>query len=201
MGSATGVEWQASLFAGGEPAYDPDLSGLVRHELSPDAWVDHVPAWVRGANELFAAVLSASEWESHTVHMYDRVVTEPRLRARWTGRPPEFGDLRDALSARYGVEFVSIGLNLYRDGRDSVAWHGDRVARELTQAVVAIVSLGGRRRFLLRPKGGGSSRSFTVDAGDLLVMGGSCQRTWDHCVPKVAAASPRVSVTFRHAYD
>jgi alkylated DNA repair dioxygenase AlkB len=109
--------------------------------------------------------------------------------------------MRAALSDRYGVRFTGVGLNLYRDGRDSVAWHGDRVARELPDAVVAIVSLGGPRRFLLRPKGGGHSVRFDLCSGDLLVMGGSCQRTWQHSVPKSARADPRMSVTFRHAYE
>jgi alkylated DNA repair dioxygenase AlkB len=109
--------------------------------------------------------------------------------------------MRVALSERYEVEFTSVRANLYRDGRDSVAWHGDRVARDLPNAFVAIVSLGGRRRFLLRPKGGGRSVRFDPGPGDLLVMGGSCQRDWQHTVPKVAAAQPRISLTFRHAYE
>jgi alkylated DNA repair dioxygenase AlkB len=108
--------------------------------------------------------------------------------------------MRTALSGRYGIAFTGVGANLYRDGRDSVAWHGDRVARDLQEALVAIVSLGGRRRFLLRPKGGGRSVRYDPGPGDLLVMGGSCQRTWQHSVPKAAHAEPRISITFRHAY-
>jgi alkylated DNA repair dioxygenase AlkB len=110
-------------------------------------------------------------------------------------------DMAKLLSAHYGVDFTSVGVNLYRDGRDSVAWHGDRVARDSPDdTCIAIVSLGGRRRFLLRPKGGGASVRFELDSGDLLVMGGSCQRTWQHSVPKVARAEARMSVTFRHVY-
>jgi alkylated DNA repair dioxygenase AlkB len=106
-----------------------------------------------------------------------------------------------ALTERYGVAFASVGCNLYRDGRDSVAWHGDRVARDLPEATIAIVSLGAHRPFKLRPRGGGPSIDHRLGRGDLLVMGGSCQRTWQHTVPKVAVAEgPRISVTFRHAY-
>ena len=109
--------------------------------------------------------------------------------------------MRRALSDRYEIEFRAIGANWYRDGRDSVAWHGDRVARTLPEATIAIVSLGGPRRFLLRPKGGGSSVKLELGSGDLLAMGGSCQRTWQHSVPKVTRAAPRISLTFRHLYD
>jgi alkylated DNA repair dioxygenase AlkB len=91
-----------------------------------------------------------------------------------------------------------MGLNLYRDGRDSVAWHGDRIAREITEPIVALVSLGDRRRFLARPRGGGRSIPFELGGGDLLVTGGTFQRRWEHSVPKVAAAGARVSIAFRH---
>jgi alkylated DNA repair dioxygenase AlkB len=112
---------------------------------------------------------------------------------------PALESARLALSERYGVEFDSIGLNLYRDGRDSVAWHGDRIPKEIVDPIVALVSLGHPRRFLLRPKGGGKSRSFDLGRGDLLVTGGSSQREWQHSVPKVATAGPRISVAFRHS--
>jgi alkylated DNA repair dioxygenase AlkB len=108
--------------------------------------------------------------------------------------------MADLLSNRYDVAFDSVGANLYRDGRDSVAWHGDRVLRTVAVATVAIVSLGAPRRFLLRPRGGGRSIVHRLGPGDLLVMGGTCQRTWQHCVPKSAnPVGPRISVTFRHA--
>jgi alkylated DNA repair dioxygenase AlkB len=142
--------------------------------------------------------------------MYERKVDEPRLTHRWRldadadadaeGPPSVLEGMAGALSARYGVEFTQVGVNLYRDGSDSVAWHGDRVARELPEATVALVSLGAPRPFKLRPKGGGRSVTYLPGPGDLLVMGGSCQRTWDHAVPKVAASGQRISIQFRHAY-
>jgi alkylated DNA repair dioxygenase AlkB len=108
-----------------------------------------------------------------------------------------------ALSQHYlpelGEEFVSAGLCYYRDGRDSVAWHGDRIGRGRNRdTMVAIVSLGADRDLSLRPRGGGPSRKVTLGSGDLIVMGGSCQRTWDHAILKTARpVGPRLSIQFR----
>src|SRR5262249_23069433 len=152
------------------------------------AWVDHVPEWLAGGDALFECIVPLVEWDSPTVPMYDRMVETPRLNGslRHEARPRGVQQMRKLLSGPYDLEFTGVGANLYRDGRDSVAWHGDRVARDLeADCYVAIVSLGGRRKFLMRPKGGGKSLRFDLASGDLLVMGGSCQRTWEHCVPKV----------------
>lgn len=199
------LTWQPSLLGVQEPAVDPTFAGAVRVLLDDagGAWVDHVAGWVVGADALMAELVEIISWQSPIVHMYDQAVQQPRLNGRLpeAKRPPAVEAMRGALSRRYGVELTSVGANLYRDGRDSVVWHGDRIARDLPEALVGIVSLGGDRRFLLRPKGGGPSRRIELRSGDLLVMGGSCQRTWDHCVPKVARAAPRMSLTFRHAED
>jgi len=194
---------QGTLLGRKEPAVDGSFARLTRTELDGEAWVDHVAEWVAGSDSLFDHVLEQTEWEGRRVHMYDKVLDEPRLHGSLPaeGRPEIIERMRIALSEHYDVDFTSVRANLYRDGRDSVAWHGDRVARDLPTAYVAIVSLGGRRRFLVRPKGGGRSVRFDPGPGDLLVMGGSCQRDWQHTVPKVAAAQPRISLTFRHAYE
>jgi len=110
-------------------------------------------------------------------------------------------EMRQVLSVRYEVEFDSVGFNLYRDGQDSVAWHGDRIRKEIEQPIVVLVSVGQPRRFLLRPKGGGKSTVFKLGDGDLLVTGGMAQRTWEHSVPKVKKAGPRISLAFRHGMD
>jgi alkylated DNA repair dioxygenase AlkB len=142
--------------------------------------------------------------------MYDRRVVEPRLTAPWSlgsGVPLEpaiLEEIRAFLSARYGVVFDSAGFNLYRDGRDSVAWHADRIEREIVDPVIALVSLGEPRRFLLRPRpprARGSSIRFELGRGDLLVTGGATTRSWEHSVPKVARAGPRISVAYRHGLD
>ncbi len=202
----TDLTWQPSLFDGVEPDFDASFSTVERIHLDPAAWVDYAPAWVSGSDELFARVLEERDWGQRSRRMYENRVVEPRLTAPWNARsgeelrPPVLEDIRRALSEHYGIEFDSVGFNLYRDGRDSVAWHGDRVARELPEAVVALVSLGGVRPFRLRPAGGGPSVGYLPGPGDLLVMGGSCQRTWQHAVPKARVSAPRISIQFRHAY-
>jgi alkylated DNA repair dioxygenase AlkB len=195
------LAWQGSLFGGDELGIDPDFSTATRTDLDSTAWIEVVPGWVSGADALFREIYENAPWGESRMRMYDRMVDQPRLTARWEEAPPIIEDMQRALSDRYGVEFTSVGFNLYRTGRDSVAWHGDRVATELPEATVGSLSLGGVRKFALRPKGGGRSMTLWPASGDLIVMGGSCQRTWDHSVPKTAAAEPRISVQFRHAYD
>ena len=136
--------------------------------------------------------------------MYDREVDEPRLTS-WQRIGEQtavahqwLGDARVSLSARYGVHFDSVGINLYRDGADSVAWHRDRIPPEIVDPVVALVSLGAPRAFLLRPQGGGRSRAFKLGRGDLLVTGGQTQRRFEHSVPKVKSSGPRMSIVLRH---
>ena len=199
------LAWQPSLLDGPAVEFDPEFHGLRRRELAEGAWVDHAPGWCRGADELFARLLRHTPWSGREVRMYERVVPEPRLTHRWRmdegpAPPVELRAMARVLSERYGVEFTQVGANLYRDGADSVAWHGDRVARELPESVVALVSLGAARPFRLRPTGGGPSIGYLPGPGDLLVMGGSCQRTWQHAVPKTRASAPRISIQFRHAY-
>jgi alkylated DNA repair dioxygenase AlkB len=197
------LAFQGTLLGSEEPMIDRSFIGAQRLALAEGAWVEHVPSWLTGVDELLTIVSGIVQWQSPMVRMWDKQLQQPRLNGALPvdDRPAIVEEMRDALSERYDIEFLSIGANLYRDGRDSVAWHGDRVARTLPEATIAIVSLGGPRRFLLRPKGGGRSVRFDLASGDLLAMGGSCQRTWQHCVPKVARAEPRISLTFRHGYD
>ncbi|KAA1422065.1 alpha-ketoglutarate-dependent dioxygenase AlkB [Nocardioides humilatus] len=148
-------------------------------------------------------------WRAERRRMYDRIVDVPRLVYTYMiGEDlphPSLSAAREALTEHYlpelGEAFRTAGCCYYRDGRDSVAWHGDTIGRGSTDdTMVAIVSLGDPRRLALRPRDrsdGAASLSFEMGHGDLLVMGGSCQRTWEHAVPKVAAAGPRISVQFR----
>jgi alkylated DNA repair dioxygenase AlkB len=195
------VAWQPSLLDGSAPRFDAAFDGVARRDLGSGAWLDEVPSWVDGVDALFAAVLDAAPWAGHERRMYDRMVVEPRLTTRqWDEPPPPVPQMAEVLSDRYGADLSVVSANLYRDGRDSVAWHGDRVGRRQEKTVVAILSLGELRRFLLRPKGGGRSLRLLPAAGDLLVLGGTIQRTWQHSVPKVARAGPRISVMFRESY-
>jgi len=189
------------------PALRP-LSGVARTVLTHGAWVDVLPGWVTGSDELFLDLVERVPWREERRRMYERVVEVPRLLS-WFGEQDPLPDrllteARDRLSAHYAAElgepFRTAGLCYYRDGRDSVAWHGDTIGRSSTEdTMVAIVSFGAPRRLALRPRDGvGGTLSFTLGHGDLIVMGGSCQRSWEHAVPKTAqAVGPRISVQFR----
>lgn len=200
--------WQPSLLAvEGSIDIDATFSNLRRIHLDGEAWVDFASGWVSGADRLFEEVLTGRRWGQRSRHMYDRRVREPRLTAPWSLHsgeplePPVLEAIRRILSERYRRAFDSVGFNLYRDGNDSVAWHSDRIKKEIDDPIVALVSLGEPRKFLLRPKGGGKSRAFMLGRGDLLVTGGKSQRTWEHSVPKVAQAGPRISLAYRHGMD
>ncbi|HTB56387.1 MAG TPA: alpha-ketoglutarate-dependent dioxygenase AlkB, partial [Polyangia bacterium] len=188
----TPAHHQPSLLGGGPPAVDATaLLGMRRLVLDDTAWVDHLPGWVAGHEALFDELVRSTAWRHERRRMYDRLVDVPRLVAGFPadGRGhPILAHIRGLLDAHYATAFERVSAAYYRDGRDSVAWHGDTTARELPEAVVATISLGEPRRFLLRPRAGGTTRSFGLGWGDLFVMGGACQRTWRHAIPKVAHA-------------
>jgi alkylated DNA repair dioxygenase AlkB len=202
------LAFQGSLLdSGGEATAGPLGSSVQRTVLSRGAWIDVLPGWVRGADALFGRLVQAVPWRAEKRQMYDRVVDVPRLLCFYpedTLLPdPVLDQAGQELNAHYGEElgepFRTAGLCLYRDGQDSVAWHGDTTGRGSTEdTMVAIISLGAPRALLLRPRGGGPGLRRDLGHGDLLVMGGSCQRTWEHAVPKTSRASgPRISVQFR----
>ncbi len=209
------VWFQGSLLDVGDDAQVGALGASVqRRSLAHGAWVDVRPGWMSGADPLFLALQTEVRWRADRREMYDATVDVPRLLAHFGSRDalphPALDAARDALNAHYadelGEEFVTAGLCYYRDGRDSVAWHGDRIGRGRTEdTMVAILSLGAPRRLSLRPhepadRGPGDTLGFVVGHGDLLVMGGSCQRTWEHAVLKTAKpVGPRISVQFRPA--
>jgi alkylated DNA repair dioxygenase AlkB len=207
MSEALAINFQPSLFDPRDASFDASFSQLQRVALDDSAWVDYAPEWVRGSDSLFGELVRARKWGQRTRWMYEKRVIEPRLTDMWmleSGAPLQplvLDQMRLGLSERYGVLFDSAGFNFYRDGQDSVAWHGDRIRKEIVDPVVALVSLGERRKFLLRPKSGGRSRTFALGRGDLLVTGGNAQRQWQHSVPKVAHAGPRISIAFRHGMN
>ncbi|VXB58607.1 alpha-ketoglutarate-dependent dioxygenase AlkB [Aeromicrobium sp. 9AM] len=198
--------FQGSLLDTGQPV---GLGALApeRTVLTQGAWVDVLPGWVTGSDDLFLRLQAEVPWRAENREMYDRMVDVPRLLCHY-GVGAELPDpllleAREALGDHYeaelGERFVTAGLCYYRDGRDSVAWHGDRIGRGRTEnTMVAIVSLGAARRLSLRPRGGGQQIGFSLGHGDLVVMGGTCQRTWEHAILKTAKpVGPRISVQFR----
>jgi alkylated DNA repair dioxygenase AlkB len=178
-----------------------------RTTLSRGAWIDLRPGFVTGSDALFARLARDVPWHGERRQMYERVVDVPRLLSFYdeddTLPDPVLLQARSALSRHYagelGEPFCTAGLCFYRDGRDSVAWHGDTIGRSRTEdTMVAIVSVGTPRALLLRPRGGGRTLRHVLGHGDLIVMGGSCQRTWEHAIPKSAKpVGPRISIQFR----
>ena len=206
---------QASLLDLSDEARLGPLTGtVVRTPLTEGAWVDHRPGWLLGSDGVLDELLALVPWRAERRRMYDRVVDVPRLVAWYgSGEPLPVAVLAEArrrLGRHYadelGEPFTSAGLCCYRDGRDSVAWHGDTIGRgATTDTMVAILSFGSPRALVLRERREGTglhapARRFLLGHGDLLVMGGSCQRTWEHAVPKTSApVGPRISVQFRPA--
>jgi|GEM_PF-97744 len=235
------------------PAAEPEVSwARWRHiDLGGGAWLELARGWLPDQAELFAQLSESADWEHHERQMYERVVAVPRLVAScpgtgqartWTGETAvqvlphrasaehvqasarRLRQLESLLTRRYARPLRSIALSLYRDGSDSVAFHGDRLGALRQDTVVAIASLGAARHFLLRrgancpgalpqsllaagvgvPRGRGPQRAtfaLSVGEGDLLVMGGTCQETWEHAVPKQTGAGPRIAVMFRERAD
>jgi alkylated DNA repair dioxygenase AlkB len=191
---------QGALFGAGTPRFDPALPQIRRIELAGGAWIEHHPDWLEGHNRVFDSLASHVPWRSQRRQMYDREVDVPRLVARAPEQGPIAELLRglsQTLSARYQWALQSITLAHYRTGRDSVAFHGDKLGRLVDDSIVATVSVGAPRRFLMKPAGGGPSLAFDLGWGDLFVMGGTCQRTWHHAIPKRSHADPRISIMFR----
>lgn len=194
---------QRSLFAGGPVEARPDTP-FERVELEGGAWVDVARNWFGGADELAERLMASVEWHHHQRWMYERLVDEPRL-SRWYGADDPMPDeglahFRAAAGRHYGVRFGAVALNFYRGGHDSVAFHTDRELRHLHDTLVVILTLGATRPFLLRPLGGGRSVDLRPGSGDLIVMGGACQESWEHGVPKVTRGSgPRISASIRWA--
>lgn len=198
---------QGSLFGESDQAALAPLDTVRRKDLSHGAWIDLLPGWLTGADALFERLVENVPWYAERRTMYDRVVDVPRLLSFYGEDDPlpdpVLDEARQALSGHYAEElgepFRTAGLCFYRDGRDSVAWHGDRIGRGATEnTMVAILSVGAARTLLLRPHGGGHAFRQSLGPGDLIVMGGSCQRTWEHAIPKTSRPTgPRISIQFR----
>ncbi|MFE7140632.1 alpha-ketoglutarate-dependent dioxygenase AlkB [Streptomyces sp. NPDC057644] len=202
------VHLQSSLFDQEAEVGTRPLSGLRRTDLGHGAWIDVLPQWLRGADTLFETLVRDVAWRAEQRMMYERVVAVPRLLAFFGRHDPlphpaleaARTELGEHYAAELGEPFTTAGLCFYRDGRDGVAWHGDTSGRGSSEdTMVAILSLGAPRHLALRPRRPGPTPvRRTLGHGDLIVMGGSCQRTWEHAIPKTArAVGPRVSVQFR----
>jgi alkylated DNA repair dioxygenase AlkB len=192
--------FQGTLLGADEPRVTL-VPVFERIELGRGSWIDVSRGWLHGADTLLDDLAHRIDWRQGRRWMYDQMRDDPRLSRFFPrGAPaphPACVEVRASLEDHYGESFGGWGLNYYRDGRDSVAWHSDRELRHLDRTLVVIVTLGAARPFLIRPRGGGRSTDIHPGSGDLLVMGGRAQADWEHAVPKVATAGPRISVMLR----
>jgi len=203
------LAFQTSLFDDimSEPELRPLGAMVERIELAEGAWLDIRPGWLSNSDALFESLAVGVPWQAEKREMFEKVVVVPRLVAHFGAREPfphpVLTEAQDALNAHYGRPpgqvFETAGLCFYRTGDDSVAWHGDRVGRSINRdTMVAIMSVGAERSLSVRPKGGGKTLKFPVGHGDLIVMGGSTQRTYEHAILKTKqAVGPRISIQFR----
>ena len=190
---------QLRLFEGGEPRFDETFGDLRRVDLDQTSWVEHFPRWLSRNEVLLDSLAKIDGWEQRTRWMFTQEFDEPRLTAEYQvlaeAPDPLLRAIGGALSQHYGLPYDSVWMNLYRDHHDGTGWHGDKPKR--AKSIVPVLSLGETRRFLIRPRDGGPSTSFTAEGGDLIVMRGRCQRDWVHCVPKeTRPAGMRISVNF-----
>jgi hypothetical protein len=194
---------------------------VVGVELAPDvepertwlderSWIDFWPGWMAGADALFDLLAATVAFRQGRVFRYDHWIDEPRLGSWFTPAAaphPALVEAHRAIQHRYGVRFDGAALALYRDGRDGVAFHRDRDMRWLDDTVIALLVLGERRPFTLRPRANryaheapakGATHRLMPGHGDLLVMGGAAQAGWEHSVPQVPGAlAGRMSVQWR----
>jgi alkylated DNA repair dioxygenase AlkB len=196
---------QLGLFDVAEMAMDTAFSTARRIQLDATSWVEYVPGWLAGSEKLFATLLEMPEWEQRERWIIERMMIEPRLTAEYphlADAPSFLQEVAATLAAHYHVPYDGLWLNLYRNHRDSTAWHGDWPSCKRRECIVPVLSLGATRRFHLQHRSGGRSTVLTVHAGDLVVMGGRCQRDWRHCVPKQATpAGARISVNFMSLFQ
>jgi alkylated DNA repair dioxygenase AlkB len=202
------------------PESDPDPSviriddgvAVERVELDPVSWVDVARGWLVGADELMSALLEGVAWQTSRLFRYDHWVEERRLGSFWRpGTPlphPAVADAHRWLQHRYHVQFDGFSLMQYRDGQDGQAFHRDTDMRWLDDTVIAVLSLGAARPWLLRSRPAAAAgwrpvaaaRDLAPASGDLLVMGGGCQAGWEHSVPYQLRThiGPRISLQWRY---
>jgi alkylated DNA repair dioxygenase AlkB len=183
----------------------------------PGASLAFVPDWLspERADRLFDEVMRETPWEVHRIRMFGRMVDSPRLSC-WMGEPeavyrysgadfaphawmPALDDLRARVQRQTGSRFNSVLANLYRTGRDAMGWHSDDEPELGAQPVIASVSLGATRRFVLKHRQQPDTKlALDLPHGSLLVMAGDTQRLYRHALPRTArSVGPRINLTFR----
>ena len=185
--------------------------GTMRQEFP--GCVDYYPGWVDDADRLLGVLEDQIAWEQHLLTLYGRTTPTPRLTA-WMGDgayrysgivnepgpwPEVLANLRKRLRQELDVDFNSCLANFYRDGTDSIGYHSDNESELGPRPTIASVSLGDRRRFVLRHRRTHARWSWDLGKGDLLVMRDESQSDYAHAVPKTSRqVGPRMNLTFRH---
>ena len=183
-------------------AVDTSFATAKRIALDARSWVEVVPGWMSGSHILLERLTTAVPWKQHDRRLFEQTFREPRLTAEYRSlrNVPEkaLNDAVRALSQHYDVVYDSLWLNLYRDGQDSTGWHRDRFSCRRPECIVPVLTLGATRRFLIKPRAGGTSVAFKPGSGDLIVMGGRSQEDWVHSVPKdPGVGERRISINFQ----
>jgi alkylated DNA repair dioxygenase AlkB len=197
------VSAQEDLFAieAASITLDSRFTTAKRTAIDGHSWIEMVPGWMSGSHILLEQLATGEPWLQRDRRLFDQTFSEPRLTAEYRdlcNAPEALVDAAQALSRHYGIEYDSLWLNLYRNGQDSTGWHRDRFSCRRSECIVPVLTLGARRRFLVKPRTGGSSVTFKPGSGDLIVMGGRCQEDWLHGVPKeLGIAERRISVNFQ----
>ena len=211
-----GGDWAAGESARMAGQSQGEQRTMFKHaELPGDAWIDYAPGWIEPeqGRDLLQRLIDELPWEQRPINAFGKEVMQPRLIA-WAGslpyrysgqtlepRPLEgvLQELTSAVSEAVGAPFNHVLGNRYRDGRDHMGWHADDERELGRNPVIAALSLGVRRKFVLhRKRNKRQKRHYELAHGSLLVMGGACQHTWRHAVPKMGAVQgERINLTFR----
>jgi alkylated DNA repair dioxygenase AlkB len=181
-----------------------DTVEFQRSQLDEHSWIDVARGWLHGADELYAFLESNTQWYQDRVWRYEKWVESPRMTAGYSAKTtptPVIVEAQRAIEKRYNVGFDGFGLQYYRNARDSVAMHRDREMTWLDDTVVAILTTGAQRPFLVQPRAKDRSHAFDISpaSGDLMVFGGRFQADWLHGVPRsMRAVRGRISVQWRY---
>ncbi len=191
---------------------------VLRYEVAPNAWLEHYPAAIEQSASLFERACAELDWHEESYQMFGREVRAPRLVA-WHGDAeatyrysgivhapapwtPCLQSIRASLQSLCGLSFNAVLANWYRTGGDSMGWHADRekeIGPSPADRQIASVSLGARRRFLVRTEASGETLEFSAGEGDVLVMRGRLQEHCKHAIPKTKkAVGARVNLSFRN---
>jgi len=185
------------------PAAPWVVGRLERRQLDPSSWVDVARGWLRDPQEVYAELAAGVPWRQAALWRYDHPRLEHRLsasvRPTLQGPHPAVLETHKALRRAYGVELSGVGLSWYRDGRDALGAHRDSDLRWCDDTLIAVLTLGAERPWLLRPaRGTAAEVDLSPRSGDLLVMGGRAQADWLHGVPPVPGLRDgRISVQWR----